>query len=92
VRRAIGARRSDIIWQFLIEAMSLTGIGGILGIFVGWTISTLVHLLLPAIPSSVPAWAVIVGFSASVAIGLIFGLWPAVKAARLDPIEALRYE
>jgi putative ABC transport system permease protein len=92
VRRAIGARRSDIIWQFLIEAMSLTGIGGILGIFVGWTISTLVHLLLPAIPSAVPAWAVIVGFSASVAIGLIFGLWPAVKAARLDPIEALRYE
>jgi putative ABC transport system permease protein len=92
VRRAVGARRADIIWQFLIEAMSLTGIGGLMGIFVGWVISTVVHLTIPAIPSSVPAWAVILGFSMSVGIGLVFGLWPAFKAARLDPIEALRYE
>jgi putative ABC transport system permease protein len=92
VRRAVGARRADIIWQFLIEAMSLTGIGGLMGIFVGWVISTIVHLTIPAIPSSVPAWAVILGFSMSVGIGLVFGLWPAFKAARLDPIEALRYE
>lgn len=92
VRRAIGARRSDIIWQFLIEAMSLTGFGGLAGIFVGWLISTLIHLLVPSIPSSVPLWAVVTGFSVSVATGLVFGLWPAVKAARLDPIEALRYE
>jgi len=92
VRRAVGAKRSDIVWQFLIEAMSLTGLGGIAGIFVGWAISTLVHLTVPAIPSSVPLWAVVVGFTVSVGIGLLFGLWPAVKAARLDPIDALRYE
>ncbi|HQR39561.1 MAG TPA: ABC transporter permease [Blastocatellia bacterium] len=92
VRRAVGARRADIIWQFLIEAMSLTGIGGLGGIFVGWLISTIINLLVPAIPSAVPAWAVGLGFGISVAIGLVFGLWPAFKAARLDPIDALRYE
>ncbi len=92
VRRAVGAKRSDIVWQFLIEAMSLTSLGGIAGIFVGWAISTVVHVTIPAIPSSVPLWAVTTGFSVSVAIGLVFGLWPAVKAARLDPIDALRYE
>jgi putative ABC transport system permease protein len=92
VRRAVGAKRSDIVWQFLIEAMSLTGIGGIAGIFVGWAISTVVHLTMPAIPASVPFWAVATGFGVSVGIGLAFGLWPAVKAARLDPIDALRYE
>jgi putative ABC transport system permease protein len=92
VRRAVGAKRSDIVWQFLVEAMSLTGLGGLFGIFAGWVISTAVHLTVPAIPSSVPLWAVLVGFSVSVGIGLLFGLWPAVKAARLDPIDALRYE
>jgi putative ABC transport system permease protein len=92
VRRAVGARRSDIVWQFLIEAMSLTGIGGLGGIFVGWLISTITKIAVPAIPSTVPMWAVALGFGISVAIGLIFGLWPAFKAARLDPIDALRYE
>jgi putative ABC transport system permease protein len=92
VRRAVGARRSDIVWQFLVEAMSLTALGGVIGIFVGWVISTAVHLIFPSVPSSVPAWAVALGFCVSVAIGLIFGLWPALKAARLDPIDALRYE
>ena len=92
VRRAVGARRSDIVWQFLIEAITLTGLGGLAGIFVGWVISTLVNLTVPAIPSSVPTWAVVTGFSVSVGLGLVFGLWPAVKAARLDPIDALRYE
>ena len=92
IRRAVGARRSDIVWQFLIEAMSLTGLGGIVGIFVGWMISTAVHLTVPSIPSSVPLWAVVTGFSVTVGLGLVFGLWPAIKAARLDPIDALRYE
>jgi putative ABC transport system permease protein len=55
-------------------------------------ISTVVNLTVPAIPSSVPTWAVVTGFSVSVGLGLVFGLWPAVKAARLDPIDALRYE
>ena len=92
IRMALGARPRDVLWQFLVEAMSLTGLGGLAGIFVGWAISTIVHLTIPAIPSSVPLWAVVTGFSVSVGIGLVFGLWPAVKAARLDPIDALRYE
>jgi ABC-type antimicrobial peptide transport system permease subunit len=89
IRKAIGARRADIVWQFLVEAMTLTGFGGVLGVLLGWLLSLAVQLVLP---SYVPAWAPIAGFTSSVAIGLLFGLWPAVKAARLDPIEALRYE
>jgi putative ABC transport system permease protein len=89
IRKAIGARRRDILWQFLIEAMTLTGVGGLIGLGVGWATTLLVRLL---VPSYIPLWAPIGGFVASVGIGLIFGLWPAWKAARLDPIEALRYE
>ena len=89
VRKAIGARRSDILWQFLIEAATLTGIGGLVGLSIGWLLTLLLRLLLP---SYVPLWAPIGGFIASVGIGLIFGIWPAWKAARLDPIESLRYE
>jgi ABC-type antimicrobial peptide transport system permease subunit len=89
VRKAIGARRSDIMWQFLIEAGTLTGLGGIVGLSIGWLATFLLRLLLP---SYVPIWAPVGGFIASVGIGLVFGLWPAWKAARLDPIESLRYE
>jgi putative ABC transport system permease protein len=89
VRKAIGARRSDILWQFLIEAMTLTGFGGFVGLAIGWLLTLLVKLIMP---SYVPLWAPLAGFIASVGIGMIFGLWPAWKAARLDPIESLRYE
>jgi putative ABC transport system permease protein len=92
VRRAVGARKSDIIWQFLTEAVTLTGVGGVIGIFVGWVVSLLLKKLAPALPSVIPLWAVILGFGVSCSVGLIFGMWPAMKAARLDPIEALRYE
>lgn len=92
VRRAIGARRADIIWQFLLEASTLTAIGGVIGIILGGAISLLINLLMPDLPSRVPLIWVVVGFSVSVAIGLIAGLYPAWKASRLDPIEALRYE
>ena len=92
VRRAIGARRSDIIWQFLLEASTLTAIGGLIGIAFGVVISLLLNLLMPSLPSRVPLIWVVVGFSVSVGIGLVAGIYPAWKASRLDPIEALRYE
>jgi putative ABC transport system permease protein len=92
VRKALGARRRDIIGQFLVEAMSLTGAGGVLGIVISILITMLVGALVPALPSKVPMWALITGFSVSVAVGVFFGVWPAVKAAQLDPVEALRYE
>jgi putative ABC transport system permease protein len=89
VRKAIGARRFDIIVQFLIEAATLTGMGGLLGILVGSGIALLIKTIMP---TYIPTWAPIVGFVVSVGLGLVFGLWPAWKAARLNPIEALRFE
>ncbi|HTQ85744.1 MAG TPA: ABC transporter permease [Candidatus Solibacter sp.] len=91
VRKAIGARRGDITRQFLFEAMTLTGIGGVMGILLGWLVTTGVGAALDW-RAVVPMWAVIVGFGVSVGIGLVFGVWPALKAARLDPVVALRYE
>ena len=92
VRKAIGARRSDITWQFLLEAMTLTGLGGLIGISIGWLFSFLIRSAFPSMPSTVPLWSVVVGFGVAVSVGLFFGMWPALKAARLDPIVALRYE
>jgi len=89
IRKAIGAKQSDILLQFLIEAATLTGFGGLVGLLIGWLLTLAVKLVLP---SYVPLWAPAAGFIASVGIGLIFGLFPAWKAARLDPIESLRYE
>jgi len=92
IRKALGARRLDIIGQFLAEAMALTSSGGLLGILVAVAITMLVGALVPSLPSSVPSWAILTALGVSMAIGLFFGTWPAVKAARLDPVEALRYE
>ena len=92
IRKAIGARRGDIIFQFLTEAVTLTGAGGIIGILLSVAVTLLVNALVPRLPSEVPAWAVAAGFGMSVGVGIFFGVWPAVKAAKLDPVEALRYE
>ncbi len=92
VRKAVGARRSDIIAQFLTEAVVLTAMGGLIGICFGWLVSALARLLFPALPTAVPLWTVVVGVVVSVGVGLFFGVWPATKAARLDPVVALRYE
>ena len=92
IRKALGARRGDIILQFLTEAMTLTGVGGVLGIAIAMLATFLVGYLVPALPSEVQLWSVIVGFVVSVSVGLFFGVWPAFKASRLDPVDALRYE
>jgi ABC-type antimicrobial peptide transport system permease subunit len=92
VRKALGARRSDITWQFLLEAMTVTASGGLIGITLGWLISVAIRTFVPGFPSTVPLWAVAAGFTTATSVGLFFGLWPALKASRLDPITALRYE
>ncbi|MDT5270416.1 MAG: putative transport system permease protein [Acidobacteriota bacterium] len=92
IRKAIGARRRDIVRQFLYEAMTLTALGGLIGVIFAVIISKILGLLLPSLPTSVPLWAVIAGLLVSIFIGLVFGVWPARKASRLDPIECLRYE
>jgi putative ABC transport system permease protein len=92
VRKAIGARRRDIVRQFLTEAVVLTSLGGVLGMALGWMVSIASRLAYPSLPTLVPAWSVVLGIAVSVGIGLFFGIWPASKAASLDPVEALRYE
>ena len=92
VRKALGARRFDIVMQFLMEAVTLTGLGGLIGIVLSVLMTLLVGWLVPSLPSEVPTWAVVVGFGVSVSVGLFFGVWPAMQAAKLDPVDALRYE
>ena len=92
VRKAIGARRRDIVRQFLFEAMMLTFLGGVLGVLLAVGASQLLMLLIPSLPAAIPTWAVVTGLTVSIGVGLIFGVWPARKASRLDPIECLRYE
>ena len=92
IRKAIGARRSDIVLQFLTEAVVLTGLGGLIGMSFGWGVSLACRLVYPSLPTAVPWWAAVLGVVVSVAVGLFFGIWTANKAARLDPVVALRYE
>jgi putative ABC transport system permease protein len=92
IRKAVGARKSDIVVQFLTEAVVLTGLGGLLGMTLGWLSSLAFHLFFPSLPTSVPLWSAALGVCVSVGVGLFFGTWPAMKAARLDPVVALQYE
>jgi putative ABC transport system permease protein len=92
VRKAVGARRRDVIRQFLTEAVVLTGLGGVIGVLLGAIISLLIKIFYPGLPSSIPLWAVILAVVVSMSVGLFFGMYPAVKAARLNPVDALRYE
>ena len=91
VRKALGARRREILWQFLIEAAFLTSAGGILGIILGSSIGLIVHWV-SGFPISLPWWSFALGIGFSAGVGIFFGLFPAIKASRMDPIEALRYE
>jgi putative ABC transport system permease protein len=92
VRKALGARRRDIVRQFLFEAMALTLTGGVIGVLLAVLTSRVLLWLLPNLPSQIPPWAVIAGLAVSIGVGLGFGVWPAKRAAALDPVEALRYE
>ncbi len=92
LRKAVGARRRDVLWQFLLEAMMLTVMGGIAGVLSGIAIALLIQFLLPSLKASISVGAITAGLVVSMSVGLFFGLWPAYRAARLHPIEALGYE
>jgi putative ABC transport system permease protein len=99
VRKSIGARRRDVLVQFLIEAISLSALGGLIGVAGGWLLATTAQLILnhsfPSLnlpPAHTPLWAIVLAFGFCAILGVVFGLYPAAKASKLDPIEALRYE
>jgi putative ABC transport system permease protein len=92
IRKAVGARRTDILWQFLLEAVLLTGAGGVLGILTGVILGMGFRVFFPTLRGGLSMWSVLAGLSVSVGVGLFFGIWPAHRAGKLDPIEALRYE
>jgi putative ABC transport system permease protein len=91
LRKALGARRRDIIWQILTESVTLSTLGGLVGTFIGFILAIIISKVSP-LPASVQAWSVAIGIGITAVVGLFFGLYPAMRAARLDPIEALRRE
>jgi putative ABC transport system permease protein len=91
VRKALGATRREVLFQFLVEAATLTLVGGAVGLILGGLIAWGIHAFTP-IPATVPLWSVVVALLASIVTGIFFGMYPATKASKLDPVEALRYE
>jgi putative ABC transport system permease protein len=91
IRKALGATRRTILWQFLVEAVTLTGIGSVIGLVSGWGVALILRSTTP-VPASVPAGAIVAALLASAVTGVLFGMYPAARASRLDPVEALRYE
>ena len=92
IRKALGARNRDIMAQFMIEAITLSGAGGVIGILLGVGLALLIPVFVTVLPTSVSAWSIIMAFTFSAAVGVFFGVYPARKAALQDPIQALRYE
>lgn len=92
LRKAVGAKRRDIMFQFIMESVFLSALGGIIGVAVGLAGSRLLQNIVPRLPTTVTSWSIVVAFLFALLVGLFFGIYPARKAARLDPIEALRYE
>ena len=92
IRKAIGATKKAIVFQFLLEAMTLTAFGGFIGVFLSLAISNLIMMLIPSMPAKVEMWMILLSLGVSIGVGLIFGVLPARKASKLDPIDCLRYE
>jgi putative ABC transport system permease protein len=91
IRKAVGATRTNILWQFLVEAVTLSSVGGVLGIAIGFVAAAVISWVSP-LPYAIKLWSVFIGLSVTFAVGVFFGIYPAIQAAKLDPIEALRYE
>jgi len=91
IRKALGATKRDILWQFLVEAVTLTTVGGAFGLAAGGLVAWILNTFTP-VPAAIPLWSVFVAVAAAAFTGIVFGLFPAVRAARLDPVQALRYE
>ncbi|MFM2413625.1 MAG: hypothetical protein RJB05_801, partial [Armatimonadota bacterium] len=93
IRKAVGAKRANILVQFVIEAMTVSGVGGMLGVGFGYGVSSIIGMIAKDnLPTYVPLWASLMGFSFALGVGMFFGIYPAVRASKLDPIDALRFE